>query len=160
MIQEACTRPVEVLMTTILRSRRPGGSCKTCRYQYQFELGTRWQLMQSAVNAATASKSTACPSVRTSSRHLANRSLCYGRFNLRKSTIPDDILCPKEVSKPIGGSSLLCFGDSSLLLLVRAPVNRDHHSFDKYFSVFGRLLDLSTVIVTCIKFSNCTDSLH
>ena len=34
-IQEACTQPVEALMTTILRRRRPGGSCKTCRYQYQ-----------------------------------------------------------------------------------------------------------------------------
>ena len=35
MIQEACTRPVGVLMTTILRRRRLGESSKTCRYQYQ-----------------------------------------------------------------------------------------------------------------------------
>ena len=90
------------------------------------------------------------------------------RFNLLKvkSTITDGILCQKEVNKPIGGSSLLCFGGSSLHLLVRAPANRNHHSFHKYFSVFRCLLDLSTVRVTvtcinpCRSFSNCTDSLH
>ena len=88
------------------------------------------------------------------------------QFNLLKSTITDDILCPEEVSKPIGGSSFLYFGGSSLHLLVRAPANRNHHSFHKYFSVFRCLLDLSTVRVTvtcinpCRSFSNCTDSLH